>query len=370
MASLRRSPEPRRRGLRVLGWVLAVAVLAGLVVLGLAKIDIAKVGRALAHVRAGWVAVAAGLMIATFLARGESWFAAIRAALPTRPISRSAVTRVLLIGMFGSSVAPGRLGEAARAWLITRHVGKARATLATVIGTLLSQTFLNLLALLILAAVALAGGAIPGAHAQAIAPVVALPVGIVIILALGPRLVSRAETLRWRALGRALAWLSRQLGDVGRGLTVFRKPVAAVHSTGFQLFAWALQAGACYSMLLAFGLQHRAGIATAAAILFAVNVTAVLPLTPSNVGVFQAACIAVLAPRGIKAETGLAYGLVLQAIEIISATVLGLPSLLREGLRPRDLRRQTGVEAAASGPADAIAPSGGDLPRPRRIARR
>ena len=32
----------------------------------------------------------------------------------------------------------------------------------------------------------------------------------------------------------------------------------------------------------------------AAAVLFAVNVTAVLPLTPSNLGVFQAACVAVL----------------------------------------------------------------------------
>ncbi len=30
-------------------------------------------------------------------------------------------------------------------------------------------------------------------------------------------------------------------------------------------------------------------------VLFAVNVTAVIPATPANVGVFQAACVAVLA---------------------------------------------------------------------------
>ena len=36
-----------------------------------------------------------------------------------------------------------------------------------------------------------------------------------------------------------------------------------------------------------------------AAVLFAVNVTAVVPATPANVGVFQAACVAVLAGEGI-----------------------------------------------------------------------
>ena len=47
-------------------------------------------------------------------------------------------------------------------------------------------------------------------------------------------------------------------------------------------------------LLVALGLDHQAGIGAAAAVLFAVNVTAVLPATPSNLGVFQAACVAVL----------------------------------------------------------------------------
>ena len=40
--------------------------------------------------------------------------------------------------------------------------------------------------------------------------------------------------------------------------------------------------------------RQRADLGAAAAVLFAVNVTAVLPVTPSNLGVFQAACVAVL----------------------------------------------------------------------------
>ena len=45
---------------------------------------------------------------------------------------------------------------------------------------------------------------------------------------------------------------------------------------------------------MALGLDVRTALAGAAAVLFAVNVTAVVPATPANVGVFQAACVAVL----------------------------------------------------------------------------
>ena len=51
---------------------------------------------------------------------------------------------------------------------------------------------------------------------------------------------------------------------------------------------------ACYILLVALGLDKQAGLPAAAAVLFAVNITAVLPATPANLGVFQAACAAVL----------------------------------------------------------------------------
>jgi phosphatidylinositol alpha-mannosyltransferase len=93
--------------------------------------------------------------------------------------------------------------------------------------------------------------------------------------------------------------------------------------------------------MLALGLGHRANWAAAAAVLLAVNITAIVPVTPSNIGVFQAACIAVLHPFGIEANRALAYGLVLQAVEVFDAFALGIPALLREGLPWADLRRQS-----------------------------
>ena len=58
----------------------------------------------------------------------------------------------------------------------------------------------------------------------------------------------------------------------------------------------------------------------AAAVLFAVNVTAVLPATPANVGVFQAACVAVLAGAyHVSTPEAIAFAIVLQLIELADA---------------------------------------------------
>jgi phosphatidylinositol alpha-mannosyltransferase len=68
----------------------------------------------------------------------------------------------------------------------------------------------------------------------------------------------------------------------------------------------------------------------------------VVPATPSNVGVFQAACLVVLAAYGVGAGVALAYGIILQAVEVVTALGLGVPALLREGLTWGDLRRSAG----------------------------
>ena len=70
------------------------------------------------------------------------------------------------------------------------------------------------------------------------------------------------------------------------------------------------------------------GIAAAAGVLFSVNVTAVIPATPANLGVFQAACAAVLhAGWHVSYGDGVAYGVILQAVEVATAVLMGGPAL-------------------------------------------
>ena len=137
---------------------------------------------------------------------------------------------------------------------------------------------------------------------------------------------------RWAAKAR------EALVGVRRGLVVFRRPKLGAWAAFSQLFAWSIQWFACYALLVALGLDQRAGLGAAAAVLFAVNVTAVLPATPSNLGVFQAACVAVLSAYHVSHTDALAYGIILQAVEVATAVALGMPALVREGMTWKDLR--------------------------------
>jgi phosphatidylinositol alpha-mannosyltransferase len=129
------------------------------------------------------------------------------------------------------------------------------------------------------------------------------------------------------------------MASVRAGLEVFRHPRLGVAAALLQLTAWAIQWLACYVLLVAFGLDQTAGIGAAAAVLFAVNVTAVLPATPSNLGIFQAACVAVLTGAyGVSKADALGYGIILQVVEIATAIAMGAPALLREGLTWKDVR--------------------------------
>jgi phosphatidylinositol alpha-mannosyltransferase len=126
--------------------------------------------------------------------------------------------------------------------------------------------------------------------------------------------------------------------QVRSGLQVFRNPRLGAWAAVTQLTAWGVQWIACYALLVALGLDERAGIGAAAAVLFAVNVTAVLPATPSNLGVFQAACVAVLSAYGVGHSDAFAYGIILQAVEMGTAFAMGMPALLHEGMTWKDMR--------------------------------
>jgi phosphatidylinositol alpha-mannosyltransferase len=161
---------------------------------------------------------------------------------------------------------------------------------------------------------------------------------LLLVVLIGPPLMRRNGNGRLARLGAAL---HKGLLQVRAGLRVFRNPRRGFAAAVAQLTAWAIQLGACWALLAALGLTDQAGIGAAAAVLFAVNVTAVVPATPSNIGVFQLAVISVLHTGfGVSTADALAYGVILQAVEIATAVGLGLPALVREGLTWKDLRMQ------------------------------
>ena len=182
----------------------------------------------------------------------------------------------------------------------------------------------------------------------------------------------RHACARWMRQGRAA------LTRVRRGLSVFRRPRLGARG-GRRCSSARGRCSGCAATCCSSRSASTtgAGLGAAAAVLFAVNVTAVLPVTPSNLGVFQAACVAVLTGAyGVGAADALGYGIILQAVEIATAVVHGRagagqggPVLARRAAAGDARRAGAALRAAARGRDGAGARVAGRPPAPRRSRR-
>ncbi len=325
---------------------------AALAVIALQRIGPDRVGHALVNAAPPWILVGLGLMCFSMVLRAFAWHAILRAALPRAHVRLRDALQGTFIGVLMSATLPARLGEPARAFVVARRIGSPRLHLPVVLGTIVSQTLLNIVALIVLGIVMFSTVDL-FTHHTALLVVAIAPLAIVASLLLLPAVLRSGKPSR---SARAAALITRAraaLVQLRGGLAVFRRPRLGGIAATAQLSAWVVQWLSCYVLLVALGLDDRAGIGAAAAVLFAVNVTAVLPATPSNVGIFQAACVAVLAAYGIGYADALAFGIILQAVEIATAVVMGAPALVKEGLSWREVR----LRAMHSSPVE-LAPAG------------
>jgi phosphatidylinositol alpha-mannosyltransferase len=320
---------------------LAAVSLGGIVlaILALEKIGLSSIGQALIGSSPTFVILAVAFMCSAMAVRAISWHAILDAALGKGRVSLFDAMQGTFIGVLMSTTLPARLGEPARAMVVARRSGKPRHNFPVVLGTLVSQTFLNILALMILATVMFSSVNIFNGHETALIAVAVVPFVLLLLVAVLPTLLRHHATQRFRRLQILASQVHTALSRVRDGLKVFANPRLGAIATVAQLSAWGLQCVSCYMLLVALGLSHRVGFDGAAAVLFAVNITAVLPATPANLGVFQAACATVLhAGWHVGFGTGVAYGVILQAVEVVTALLMGVPALLKEGMSWKEIK--------------------------------
>jgi phosphatidyl-myo-inositol alpha-mannosyltransferase len=337
-------PAPARegnRGRRVarrLGLGVAAVLSIGLTFLAAQQIGINEVVENIVRSDLSWVLIAFALMSVSMFFRAVSWFWIARAALPNSPIRRRDVTSATMIGVLMSATLPARLGEPARALALARRTGRMRETFPVLLGTLVSQTLFNLVALALLGVIIVSTTSLFHSGTEHLFLFSLAPLILLVVVLVAPLVMRQTGNGRLARIGAAA---HRAMVQVRAGLTIFRTPRQGAAAAAAQLGAWAIQLAACWALFSALGLEGQAGIGAAAAVLFAVNVTAVVPATPSNIGVFQLAVISVLHTGfGVSAGDALAYGVILQGVEIATAVALGLPALVREGLTWSDLRSQ------------------------------
>jgi phosphatidylinositol alpha-mannosyltransferase len=338
-ASKREGRDRRRAAARKAGIGLAGLAVAFLALLALQRIGLDQISDSLLRATPTWVLLGLGLMCGSMIVRGVAWHAILTAAMPEARLRRSDALQGTFIGVLMSATLPARLGEPSRALIVARRSGRPRDHLPTVIGSIVSQTLLNVVALVGLGIVMFSTVDLFSQRQRGLVAFAIAPMAMLVAVLVLPALLHGGVPSRSRRVQAGVAKVRAALAQVRAGLRVFRSPKLGAQATALQLSAWVIQWLSCYVLLVALGLDDRAGIGAAAAVLFAVNVTAVLPITPSNLGVFQFACVAVLAGAyGVGKADALAYGIILQAVEIATAVVMGAPALVKEGMSWRDVR--------------------------------
>jgi uncharacterized membrane protein YbhN (UPF0104 family) len=108
-------------------------------------------------------------------------------------------------------------------------------------------------------------------------------------------------------------------------------------AVGLSLIAWGIQAVTYHLVALATGLP--ATFEQSTVVMLAVNLSFLMPLTPGNVGIFQAVYAVTMAALGVPTSAAVATALLIQALQILPMTavaaVLAPDLLLRRRVNAR-----------------------------------
>ena len=202
----------RRAGIGAAG-ISAVAA----TYLALDHIGIDRIGRSLVTSSPVWVLVGLAIMCVSMVFRAVSWQAILKAALPESRPRFTDAWQGTAVGVLMSATLPARLGEPSRALIVARRLGRPRQALPVVVGTLVSQTLLNMLALVILGIVMFSTVGLFAGKEQALIWYAAAPVVVLALVLAVPALLRSGLPKRSARVARGCARRARPRRGSGAG---------------------------------------------------------------------------------------------------------------------------------------------------------
>lgn len=273
------------------------------------SLDAAKLGAALRAAPIAPLVVAAALHFVCLWAKAVCWRVML---LPRHRVSIARLFRYTIVAFAASAIAPARAGEVLRVWTLKRRDGVpvADSTAVAVAEKLLDGiTMIALVApvpWLLPDLPAWVGASIAGCAA------VALLAFLVLYIVVG------------RATATAESSLVRRLVA---GMHVVRSPRRLVQASGALLIVWLADLAQVLLVLHALGIVVP--LAGGLLILFAINLTIVVPSTPAQVGALEVGAIAACDLLGVPREQAMAFALLYHALQIIPLVVVGLALEMR-----------------------------------------
>jgi uncharacterized protein (TIRG00374 family) len=250
----------------------------------------------------------------------------------------------LMIGALVNNIAPLRIGELVRVYLLHRDTGVSRGSLLTTVAlerTLDGLFLVGGLAILI-RVLPFPGWAL---RAGLVVGLVFLTAAMAMALASSRRLQPVVQSLIAAYVpGRIAHVVTRAWLRVGAGVEAMRDPPRAALVAALTLCVWALEAGGAYLVLASLG----SGVPPTAALLLTVGVGlgGAIPSGPSAVGTYELLVVSSLAVFGLAAAPALAVAALLHVLAFVVANLCGLAALATRGVSLGLHGRMTAAAAA------------------------
>ena len=259
-----------------------------------------------------WLGAALLLYAVATLLRGERWQRIL--GLTGVHASRTDTYALTVVGYMGNNVLPARAGEALKVVLLSPRCDASRRT---VLGSVVAERILDLLALAVIFVVVVYG-ALSSSVLPTDRPLIMAGAGVVLLVGAAIALwFMRSHHI----FDRARDWL-RPLADAPRAL--LGRGGALLMAGTFVL--WAFEA-AVY-LAVAHSVDLDFSVTGALYLVALTNFVAALPAAPGSIGTFDAAVAFGARRLGASGSMAVTYMLLLRFVLYIPITILGLVILV------------------------------------------
>jgi glycosyltransferase 2 family protein len=315
---------------RGIGWLrplVAAALSAAFLVLTLSRVDLGLAAETASRVSLPLLAVALIVVVFEVGIRAYRWRLLLA---PVAHVSMASSYTYICIGHFANTLLPGRLGDAARAYLAGGSFGASRVT---VLGTILVERLSDGALIFSVVAIAVLAGSPalwPLVIGAAIAVAIAGAALATILLA-----VTRTRAARMRGAS-LIRDVGAKLADGGRALKSRAVAARIAASTALSFIA----------AVVIFELVARsAGVSLqpwqSAVVVGAAALSTAVPAGPGAIGTYEFVGVTVMTRMGVAPESALVTIAVMHALITLPPATVGLAAAWRRHWSispPADLR--------------------------------
>jgi hypothetical protein len=314
--------------------LLSLLISALFLYLAFRNVPLSDLGTALQRFDAWWLLPAFAISLLLQVFRAWRW------QLELQPLARVGLGELWIVtsvAYMAINVLPARLGEVVRPWLLSR---RTTVSISNVVGNLVIEKTMDSLVILfyILLGLMTTANLPEWVRRGASVPAVAAAV----LVALVGLLYARGESFfeRWivhylpERFGAGLLRVVKAIVD-GMRILPNRRLLLAVFVVSLAL--WFLPILSSYVVMRAF--DFTVPFAAALIVFIFIGFGTALPQAPGMIGTYQYACILALALFDVPRADALAYGLVLNAIQLVSLVGQGIVALPLAGVGVSELRQ-------------------------------